>query len=142
MARAARLQASALAQIERIEGFDVNPGSERYRSMLQLGQARSRNQRFTATPESALGTSSHLPLQNQTLGTEVQFYSVRFVDAENAARLGGYGVTNLYAEHRLERNWTLLARINNVADRAYAPAQGYANAGRTLFVSFKWAPQY
>ncbi|MET1116606.1 MAG: TonB-dependent receptor [Comamonas sp.] len=76
-----------------------------------------------------------------TLGTEAQLYSARFVDTENSASLGGYGVVNLYAQHALGRDWTLLARINNLADRAYAPTQGYANAGRTLFVSLKWAPE-
>jgi len=75
-----------------------------------------------------------------TLGTEAQLYSARFVDTENTALLGGYGVVNVYAQHKLARDWTLLARLNNLADRDYAPTQGYANAGRTLFVSVKWAP--
>ncbi len=89
-----------------------------------------------------LKLSADTRLAGWTLGTEAQFYGARFVDAENAARLGGYGVMNLYAEHRLERDWTLLARLDNVADRAYAPTQGYANPGRTLFLSVKWAPPY
>lgn len=79
-------------------------------------------------------------LASWTLGTEAQLYSARFVDAENSASLGGYGVVNVYAQHKLAKDWSLLARINNVADRDYAPTKGYANAGRTLFVSVKWAP--
>ncbi|MFC7208111.1 TonB-dependent receptor domain-containing protein [Comamonas endophytica] len=75
-----------------------------------------------------------------TLGTEAQLYSARFADTENSALLGGYGVVNLYAQRALGKDWTLLARLNNLADRGYAPTQGYANAGRTLFVSVKWAP--
>jgi vitamin B12 transporter len=75
-----------------------------------------------------------------TLGTEAQLYSARFVDADNAASLGGYGVVNVFAQHQLARDWSLLARINNLGDRDYAPTKGYANAGRTLFVSVKWAP--
>ncbi|MNR64114.1 Vitamin B12 transporter BtuB [compost metagenome] len=49
-------------------------------------------------------------------------------------------MVNVYAQHQLARDWSVLARINNVADRDYAPTQGYANAGRTLFVGVKWAP--
>lgn len=75
-----------------------------------------------------------------TLGTEAQLYSARFVDADNTASLGGYGVVNVYAQHQLAKDWSLLARVNNLGDRDYAPTKGYANAGRTLFVSVKWAP--
>ena len=87
-----------------------------------------------------LKLSADTQLAGWTLGTEAQLYSARFVDAENSATLGGYGVVNLYAQHKLGKDWSLLARINNVADRDYAPTKGYANAGRTLFVSVKWAP--
>ncbi|MOA13674.1 Vitamin B12 transporter BtuB precursor [compost metagenome] len=76
-----------------------------------------------------------------TLGSEAQLYSARFTDAENTDSLGGYGVVNLYAQRQLAKDWALLARINNLADRDYAPTKGYANGGRTLFVSVKWAPQ-
>ena len=87
-----------------------------------------------------LKLSADTQLAGWTLGTEAQLYSARFVDAENAATLGGYGVVNVYAQHKLAKDWSLLARVNNLADRDYAPTKGYANAGRTLFVSVKWAP--
>ena len=87
-----------------------------------------------------LKLSADTQLAGWTLGTEAQLYSARFVDAENAATLGGYGVVNVYAQHQLAKDWSLLARVNNLADRDYAPTKGYANAGRTLFVSVKWAP--
>ncbi|MBS7781531.1 TonB-dependent receptor [Acidovorax sp. CCYZU-2555] len=87
-----------------------------------------------------LKLSADTQLAGWTLGTEAQLYSARFVDAENSATLGGYGVVNLYAQHQLGKDWSLLARVNNVADRDYAPTKGYANAGRTLFFSVKWAP--
>lgn len=73
-----------------------------------------------------------------TLGSEAQLYSARFTDAANSDSLGGYGVVNLYAQRKLNKDWALLARINNLADRDYAPTKGYANGGRTLFVSIKW----
>ncbi|MNW18970.1 hypothetical protein D3C71_2187610 [compost metagenome] len=47
-------------------------------------------------------------------------------------------MVNLYAQRKLNKDWALLARINNLADRDYAPTKGYANGGRTLFVSMKW----
>ena len=75
-----------------------------------------------------------------TLGSEAQLYSGRYTDEANTFKLGGYGVVNLYAQRQLTRQWTLLARVNNIADRDYAPTRGYANAGRTVFVSVRWTP--
>jgi vitamin B12 transporter len=75
-----------------------------------------------------------------TLGGEAQLYSGRYADEANSFQLGGYGVANLYAQRQLTRQWTLLARVNNIADRDYAPVRGYANAGRTVFVSVRWTP--
>ncbi|WP_370679231.1 TonB-dependent receptor domain-containing protein [Comamonas sp. GB3 AK4-5] len=79
-------------------------------------------------------------LAGWTLGSEAQLYSQRQVDAENTQQLPGYGLVNLYAERALSRDWRLLARLNNVADKDYAPSKGYASAGRTFFVSLKWTP--
>lgn len=80
-------------------------------------------------------------LAGWTLGGEAQMYSSRYVDVANTAQLGGYGVVNLYAQRQLTPQWSLLARINNIADRDYAPTQGYANPGRTVFVSLRWTPR-
>jgi vitamin B12 transporter len=79
--------------------------------------------------------------QGWTVGGEAQLYSRRQADEANTVSLGGYGVLNLYAQRPLGRQWSLLARINNAADRGYAPTRGYANAGRTVFVSLRWTPR-
>ena len=55
--------------------------------------------------------------------------------------LGGYALVNLYASTRLARDYTLLARIDNLADKDYQLARTYATAGRTVYVGVKWAPQ-
>ena len=53
----------------------------------------------------------------------------------------GYALVNLYASTRLARDYTLLARIDNLADKDYQLARTYATAGRTVYVGVKWAPQ-
>lgn len=55
--------------------------------------------------------------------------------------LGGYGLVNLYASTVIARDWTLLARVNNLADKNYQVARGYATAGREFYVGLKWAPR-
>ncbi|WCM91822.1 TonB-dependent receptor [Acidovorax sp. NCPPB 2350] len=76
-----------------------------------------------------------------TVGSEVQASSRRFDNAANTAVLGGYTLVNLYASTRVGQDVTLLARVDNLADKDYQTARGYAQAGRTFYVGLKWAPQ-
>ncbi|MBY4594031.1 TonB-dependent receptor domain-containing protein [Ottowia caeni] len=73
-----------------------------------------------------------------TVGAEVQASSRRYDNAANTNVLGGYGLVNLYATTTIARQWTFLARINNVADKDYQLARGYATAGREFYVGLRW----
>ena len=78
-----------------------------------------------------------------TLGAEVQASGRRYDydTVGNTYVLGGYTLINLYASTRIARDYTLLARVDNLTDKDYQLARNYATAGRTLFVGLKWAPQ-
>ena len=75
-----------------------------------------------------------------SLGAESQASSPRFDNAANTVQLGGYTLFNLYASRRLGRDWTVLARVDNLTDKNYQLANTYATPGRAFFVSLKWAP--
>ncbi|GAB3360319.1 MULTISPECIES: TonB-dependent receptor domain-containing protein [Giesbergeria] len=75
------------------------------------------------------------------LGAEMQASGQRFDTIANTTRLGGYTLWNLYASTRMARNFTLLARIDNLADKDYQLARSYATPGRSLYVGLKWTPQ-
>lgn len=75
-----------------------------------------------------------------TVGGELQMTGERFNDAANTQRLAGYSLLNLHASTPLSREWTLLGRVENLADQKYETALGYATAGRTLYVGLKWSP--
>ena len=79
-------------------------------------------------------------LAGWSLGAESQTSSARFDNGANTVTLGGYTLFNLYASRRLGRDWTLLARVDNLADKNYQLANTYATPGRAFFVSLKWAP--
>jgi vitamin B12 transporter len=53
--------------------------------------------------------------------------------------LPGYTLLNLGADWKLQRNVSLLARVNNLLDAQYMLANGYSMPGRNLFVSVNWA---
>jgi len=76
-----------------------------------------------------------------TLGAELQASGRRWADAANTQRLGGYGIVNLSASGEIARDLTLVARVDNVADKNYQLVKDYATAGRTAYVGLKWSPR-
>ena len=76
-----------------------------------------------------------------TLGAEWLASSKRYDNAANTRVLGGYGLVNLYASTTIAREWSVLARIDNIGDRDYQVARGYATAGRTFYVGLRWTPR-
>ena len=73
-----------------------------------------------------------------TVGSEVFGSGKRFDDAANARRLGGYGLVNLFAHYKLDRNWQLEARANNLFDKDYTLANGYNTLGANVFVGVRY----
>lgn len=59
----------------------------------------------------------------------------------SANRLGGYGVTNLYAHYTLAPDWKLEMRVNNVFDKSYQTSRGFATEGLSAFVAVRYAPR-
>ncbi|MFT4242062.1 MAG: TonB-dependent receptor [Acidovorax sp.] len=80
-------------------------------------------------------------LAGWTLGAEVQASGRRFENAANTQVLSGYALVNLYASTRIARDFTLLARVDNLSDKDYQVARTYVAPGRTLYVGLKWAPR-
>ena len=74
-------------------------------------------------------------------GAEAQFFSKRYDTIANTTVLAGYGLVNLSANTLLAKDWTLLVRIDSLADKKYQLANTYATAGRTFYVGAKWAPR-
>ncbi|MBN9420936.1 MAG: hypothetical protein BGO63_09195 [Candidatus Accumulibacter sp. 66-26] len=72
------------------------------------------------------------------VGGEWQLVGDRFDDAANKKRLGGYGLVNLFADYRIDREWTLFARANNLFNKEYELARDYATAGASVFVGLRY----
>jgi vitamin B12 transporter len=58
---------------------------------------------------------------------------------KNTVVLGGYSLINLGLDWKVNKELSLLTRINNLADKKYVLADGYAMPGRNAFVSLSWA---
>src|SRR5206468_12548860 len=64
--------------------------------------------------------------------------SVRYDDAANTLRMGGYGVLNLFTQYQASSQWALLARVDNVFDKNYHLAYGYNTPGASLFAGVRY----
>jgi vitamin B12 transporter len=73
-----------------------------------------------------------------TAGAGLQVSSRRYDDLANRNTLGGYALVNLFAQYQLARDWSILARWNNVADKQYELARNYGTAGSQVFVGARY----
>ena len=71
-------------------------------------------------------------------GAELQLSGMRFDDAANRNRLGGYGLLNLYTTWQITPDVSLLVRLNNAAGKHYELARNYGTAGRTWFAALRY----
>ena len=82
-------------------------------------------------------SASHTAGQLES-GIELQASGQRFDDAANRNRLGGYGLLNLSTRWRFTPDWSLLVRLDNVADKRYELARNYGTAGRSWFAALHY----
>lgn len=133
----ARYQGVTLAGSYRLAGWSLH-GSADWQDPRNLDTDKLLARR--ARRHATLGADTQWA--GWTLGAELQAYSQRFDDAKNTKPLEGYTLLGLYASTRIARDYQLVARVDNLADRDYVLASGYATAGRSFYVGLKWAPQY
>ncbi|KRG76227.1 hypothetical protein ABB30_10550 [Stenotrophomonas ginsengisoli] len=73
------------------------------------------------------------------LGAEVLAVGRRWDYSNQTGNLPGYGLINLTAAYRLRPDLQLQARLDNVLDREYQTAGGFATVGRSAFVNLRWS---
>jgi vitamin B12 transporter len=74
------------------------------------------------------------------LGLEFVASSLRYDDAADTVKMGGYGIVNLTAEWPFAKGFTLLLRGNNVFNKNYQLAADFATGGSTVYASLRWQP--
>ena len=74
------------------------------------------------------------------LGVEFIASSLRYDDAADQIRMGGYGIVNLTLEWPFAKGLTLLLRGDNVFDKNYQLAADYSTGGATVFAGVRWQP--
>lgn len=132
----ARLQGVTISGAHRIAGVNLGGSVD-----LQQPKNTLTGKLLPRRAQRLLKLNADTRVAGWTLGAEWQLASHRWDNATNTSRLAGYGVVNLFASTTLAREWELLARLDNVGDRAYQLAGGYATPGRTAYVGLRWTPR-
>jgi iron complex outermembrane receptor protein len=101
------------------------------------------NYKQSGIPElKSLLYASWKPISTVTLTPSFEVASQRWTSSTiNGAttyfETGAYALVNLSAEWRVQQNVTLNAGVRNIFDRAYTPAWGYPDPGRSFFAGLK-----
>ena len=72
-------------------------------------------------------------------GAQLVASGPRWVDSANTQQTGGFGLVNVDARYALVRDWSLIARVNNLFDKKYELVQGFNTLGASLFVGVRYA---
>ncbi|MES2483488.1 MAG: TonB-dependent receptor [Pseudomonadota bacterium] len=131
----------------RMSGFTLaaeqDLGAVRVRGSLDLLDPKNLDtgHMLARRPDRTARLSAETRVQGWRIGAETQLVAHAYNNATSTQRLAGYGLVNLYATGRIARDWTLIARIDNLADRAYETTRGYASPGRSAQVALQWQPR-
>lgn len=88
--------------------------------------------------------------QDWRFGAEAISSSARYNDSANNLRMGGYTIFNLTSQYKINADWTIQARANNVFDKKYRIALdgnpettgfAYNTPGANLFLNIRYEPQ-
>ncbi len=65
----------------------------------------------------------------------------RYDDLANRQRLGGYATVDLRGEYRIDRDWRVQARIENLLDKDYETAAFFNQPGRGVYLTLRYQPR-
>ncbi|HCI13942.1 MAG TPA: TonB-dependent vitamin B12 receptor [Gallionellaceae bacterium] len=65
----------------------------------------------------------------------------RFDDLANTKRLGGYGLLDVRAEYRVDADWLLQGRVENLLGKRYETALYFNQPGRGLYFTLNYQPR-
>ncbi len=79
--------------------------------------------------------------QRWDAGVELIASGPRWANVANTSHTGGYGLLNIDGRYGIDRDWSLVGRVNNLFDKKYELLQDYNTPGANLFVGVRYAPK-
>ena len=124
-------------------GIDATWRDTRVQGSLDVQRPRGRSHRQPlAAPRAAARRASRCcsRLGPAQVGVEFIASSLRYDNAANTIKMGGYGIVNLSLDWAFAKGWSLLVRGNNVFDKNYQLAADYSTGGAQVFAAVRWQP--
>jgi vitamin B12 transporter len=75
---------------------------------------------------------------NWTSGGVIRAEGRRYEDLANLIEIPGYALIDFRTTYQIDRDWQLLARVENVLDKDYETAYLYSQPGRGVFVTLRY----
>lgn len=119
-------------------------GNWSYQTSLDLLEARNKlnNLKLPRRADQQLTASVDYGVGAWKMGASLLAVGERFDNVGNTVRLAGFTTADVFATYAVTKDWSLGARVNNVADKTYQTANGYNQPGRGVFVTARWQPKY
>lgn len=92
-------------------------------------------------PEQALRLDLDRDFGRYSLGGTVIAEGRRFDDLANNRRMSGFATVDLRGEYRLDRDWRLQARIENLFDKDYETSEFFNQPGRSAYLTLRYQPR-
>ncbi len=132
----ARLQGMTLSATTRYQGFNFSGSYDKLDAKnTDTGKALARR------ADNSLKLVADTQWQAWQLGSEWQWVDKRFDDNNNTTVLPAFQLFNLWGQSQIDKDYSLLLRLNNAFDQSYQLANGYYTAGRNVFVGLQWQPK-
>ena len=132
----ARLQGMTLSATTRYQGFNFSGSYDKLDAKnTDTGKALARR------ADNSLKLVADTQWQAWQLGSEWQWVDKRFDDNNNTTVLPAFQLFNLWGQSQIDKDYSLLLRLNNAFDQSYQLANNYNSAGRNVFVGLQWQPK-
>ena len=135
-----------------IQGFSL-AGSQRWGNLQLQANADIQSPRDDATDNLLARRANRHGALNLSynwgdwrFGAEASASSKRYNNLANTVGLNGYALLNLTTAYKVNQNWTIQARANNILDKNYVLAVdgngiNYNTPGANLFVNVRYQPE-
>ena len=132
----ARLQGLTLSVATRYRDVNFSGSYDRLDAKnTDTGKALARR------ADNSLKLAADTQWQAWQLGGEWQWVDKRFDDNDNTSVLSAFQLFNLWGQRQIDKDYSLLLRLNNAFDQSYQLANTYYTAGRNVFVGLQWQPK-
>jgi len=75
------------------------------------------------------------------LGATLLTAGESFNDALNTQKLERYTTADVYTDYKIDKDWKLQVKLNNLTNKLYETTLGYNQPGRGIFVTLRWQPK-